>query len=199
MTSSRPEEHGRVTELVHLASQGDRAALDELIAVLHDELRAIARARRHAWRGDQTMSTTVLVNEAYLRLAGQGDANWESRAHFFAVASRAMRQILIDYSRRRQAQKRGGDLDRITLEKIDELIPGARGSSDGQAELLIALDECLARLEIESERHCRVVECRFFGGMTIEETAAALGVSTATVKRSWTAARAWLHREMSQS
>ncbi len=192
-----PDRIGHVNELLRLASEGDRVALDELIGVVYAELRSIAKARRGQWRGDQTMSTTALVSEAYLRLAAQEGAQWQNRDHFFAVASRAMRQILLDYARRRGAQKRGGEWDRVTLEKVDHLFPGLNGLPSDRAETLIELDACLVRLEEESSRHCRIVECRFFGGMTIEETAKALDISTATVKRGWTAARAWLHRELS--
>lgn len=142
------------------------------------------------------MSTTVLINEAYLRLTGRESSDWENRAHFLAVASRAMRQILIDYSRRRRAQKRGGEWDHVTIDRVAELLPGLSDQAMQQAEALIRLDECLAQMEVESPRHCRIVECRFFGGMTIEETALALDVSTATVKRGWAAARAWLLSEI---
>lgn len=186
-----------VTQLVKLAAAGDQSALERLVTVLYDELRSIARRRRAQWEGDETLSATVLVNEAYMRLAGQDDAEWTDRAHFMAVASRAMRQVLIDYSRRGGAKKRGGGWDRVTFHKVDELLPGLADQPEGQAESLLELDACLKRLEVENPRYSQIVECRFFGGMTIEETAVALGVSTATVKRGWRLARAWLHREMS--
>ena len=185
-----------VTELVRLASTGDEGALGRLVTVLYDELRSIARMRRAQWQGDETMSATVLVNEAYMRLAAQEDAEWEDRAHFMAVASRAMRQVLIDYSRRTAAKKRGGGLDRVTLDRVDELVPGLGDRPGDQAETLLELDACLKRLETENPRYSRIVECRFFGGMSIEDTAVALQISTATVKRGWRLARAWLHREM---
>lgn len=188
-----------VTELIERASAGDRDALDEAVALLYDELRAIARDRRGQWRGDHTMSTTALVNEVYLRLAGRSHAQWEGRAHLLAVASRAMRQILVDYGRRRGAQKRGGSWERVTMDKIDELLPGHAQLPVERADALVRLDASLRRLEADSPRHCRIVECRFFGGMTVEETALALGVSPATVKRGWTAAKAWIHRDMESS
>ena len=185
-----------VTQLVRRAAKGDREALDEAVELLYADLRRAAEIRRTQWRGDETVSATVLVNEAYLRLASQTDPDWSNRAQFLAVASRAMRHILIDYSRRRRAAKRGGGLDRVTLDLAGDGLGIPATSDPHRAEVLVRLDECLRRLEGESERHVRIVECRFFGGMTIEETAAALELSTATVNRGWRAARAWLHREM---
>jgi RNA polymerase sigma factor (TIGR02999 family) len=188
-----------VSGLIRRAAGGDRSALDEAVARLYEELRSAAEARRAQWRGNETVSATVLVNEVYLRLASQTDPEWASRAQFLAVASRAMRQVLIDYSRHHKARKRGGGLRRVTLDQADEvLVPGAT-SAAAQAEALVRLDECLHRLERESDRHARIVECRFFGGMTIEETGEALGLSTATVNRGWQAARAWLRREVTES
>lgn len=185
-----------MARLVRRASEGERAALDAVVRILYDELRARARGHRARWRGDQTMDTTALVHEVYLRLVAHDDPNWESRAHFLAMSSRAMRQILVDYARRRGARKRGGNWDRVTLDEVDQLCPALCELPGDQAEALIELDVCLGRLEGESPSHGRIVECRFFGGMTIEETAEALHVSTATVKRGWNLARAWLHREM---
>ena len=167
------------------------------MTALAAELRNVARLQRRSWRGNDTVSTTVLMSEAYLRLRGQG-GGWSSRAHFMAVASRAMRQILIDYARRRSAVRRGGGLERITLDRVDDLVPGY-ASLDEYAERLTLLDSCLRRLEGEEPRYCRIVECRFFSGMTIEETAEALGISPATVKRGWALAKAWLHREMASN
>lgn len=190
------EKYDRVTELIRLAAGGDRDALEEVMSLLYGELRALAHARRARWRGDHTVSTTVLVHEAYLRLVGHQNPDWESRAHLLAVASRAMRQILIDYSRRRGAEKRGGGWDRVTLDRVDDLFPGLTDSPAHRAEALIELDVCLQRLEAEEPRYCRIVECRFFGGMTIDETSDALQISAASVKRGWTTARAWLHREL---
>jgi RNA polymerase sigma factor (TIGR02999 family) len=185
-----------VVELVERSASGDPGALDELVTRLYEELHAIAGKRRAQWRGDDTLSTTVLVNEAYLRLAAQEDPDWSSRAHFLAVASRAMRQVLIGYARKRGARKRGGGWERMTFDRAEDLLPALAGGPVDRSEALLKLEACLQRLEAHSERHARIVECRFFGGMTTEESAAALGVSTATVKRGWAAARAWLHREM---
>ncbi len=183
-----------VTELLARASTGDREAFDLLIPIVHDELRAAAHDQRRRWQGDQTLGTTVLVNEAYLRLQSHDGARWENRSHFLAVASKAMRRILIDYARERSAVKRGGLWDRVTLENVGEVHASLADLSLGQAETLVRLDASLAELERESPRHARIVECRFFAGMTIAETADALGLSPATVKRGWSMARAWLHR-----
>ncbi len=142
------------------------------------------------------MGTTALVNEAYLRLVQQDRPGWASRAHFLAAASRAMRHILIDYARRRRAQKRGGPWHWVAFDDVGELPRSLSDGASNQNEALIDLDECLSRLERESPRHARIVECRFFAGMTIRETADALDLSPATVKRGWSLARAWLHREM---
>lgn len=185
-----------VQELLERASTGDREAFDRLIPLVHDELRAVAHHQRRRWLGDQTLGTTVLVNEAYLRLVTRDDARWKSRSHFLAVASKAMRRILIDYARERSAVKRGGLWSRVTLENVGEVHASLAALSLGQAETLVLLDTCLAELERESPRHARIVECRFFAGMTIRETADALGLSPATVKRGWSLARAWLHRAM---
>jgi RNA polymerase sigma factor (TIGR02999 family) len=174
---------------------GDAAAVDELFALVYDELRGLARAQRRRWEGDHTLNTTVLVHEAYLRLVGQTSPEWEDRAHFMSVAARAMRHILIDYARQRQAQKRGGARERLSLDEIESSLAGT-DPSEARDEALLALDASLERLARESERQSRIVECRFFGGMTIEETAEAVGVSPATVKRAWTAAQAWLYRDL---
>jgi RNA polymerase sigma factor (TIGR02999 family) len=188
-----------LTQLLARASSGDRAALDEIVTRMYDELRAIAEERRARWRGDETLSTTVLVNEAYLRLAQQADPRWESRVHFKAVASTAMRQVLVDYGRRRRAKKRGaGAWDRVTIDRVAELFPALGNSSSPALESIVDLDGALERLEAENPDYVRLVECRFFGGMTIAETAEALDLSPATVKRRWNVARAWLHRALSE-
>jgi RNA polymerase sigma factor (TIGR02999 family) len=174
---------------------GDPGAVDELFALVYDELRGLARAQRRRWEGDHTLNTTVLVHEAYLRLVDQTSPEWRDRAHFMAVAARAMRHILIDYARQRQAQKRGGKSERLSLDEIESSLVGA-DPSEARDEALLALDASLERLARESERQSRIVECRFFGGMTIEETAEAVGVSPATVKRAWMAAQAWLYRDL---
>lgn len=185
-----------VTLLLERVKDGDRGALDQVFEILYDELREIARRQRRRWKGDQTLNTTALIHEAYLKLVGLEGADLESRAHFRALAAKAMRHILCDYARRQGAQRRGGDLERLTL---DERVASGRDDAfaPDDSEILVALDEALRRLEAVEPRQGKVVECRFFGGLTVEETATALAISTRTVKRDWSLAQAWLHREMS--
>lgn len=189
------EARTRVTQL--LAELPDRnAAADELFALLYDELRAIAHRQRRRWRGDDTLQTTALVHEAFLKLVDQERIAAESRVHFLAIAARAMRHILCNYARDRRAQKRGGAIEHVALD--ESRADAARtGTSFESSDVLAALDEALLRLEQIDPRQSRVVECRFFGGLTIDETATALGISPRTVKRDWAMAQAWLHREMS--
>lgn len=187
-----------ITGLLLAAEQGDRAAFDALLPLVYDELRIVARRQRRAWHGDLTLGTTALVHEAYLKVADQARLPTESRAHFFAVASTAMRHILCNYARDRRRKKRGGGVAHVPLEAVHDL--GARIElSDDQSDTLAALDESLRTLERVAERQARVVECRFFGGMSVEDTAVALGVSPRTVKRDWTFARAWIRREMQRT
>jgi RNA polymerase sigma factor (TIGR02999 family) len=192
--------HDTVKRLLTELRAGNDSAFDELVPLVYEELRELAHAQRRAWHGDDTLDTTALTHEAYLRLAAQEQPEWEGRAHFRSVAARAMRQILIDYARARKTVKRGGDRVRVSLDELaivhsddgDELL-------NRRAETLLALEESLKRLAARNERHGRIVECRFFGGMTVLDTAEALGVSTATVKRGWAMARAWLYRDMGQA
>jgi len=177
---------------------GDPAALDELFTLLYAEMREIARRQRARWQGNYTLNTTALVHEAYLKLVGQDQLDVESRAHFHALAARAIRHILCSYARDRGAQKRGGGLERLTLDEL-KLPADGTGGSDEQWRDLAALDAALQRLEQIDARQARVVECRFFGGLTIEETATAVDVSPRTVKRDWAMAQAWLHRELTCS
>lgn len=180
-----------VTALLAEASAGRRGALDRLIPVVYDELRQLAHRRLRDERPGHTLSTTALVHETYLKLVDVDRAQWRDRVHFFGVAANAMRRILIDHARTRHRDKRGGpDLVHVTL-------ADAASVSADRDEDLIALDDALARLEAENERYARVVECRFFVGLTLEETADALDVSLATVKRDWSFCRAWLNRELS--
>jgi RNA polymerase sigma factor (TIGR02999 family) len=184
-----------ITRLIEELRAGDEAVVDELFALLYAELRALAHRHRRHWRGDHTLGTTVLVHEAYVKLAGQAQLDVESRAHFLALAARAMRHVLCNYSRDQQALKRGGGLERVPIDDAMAAAPEA-GASLSHAETLATLDDALHRLEKIDPRQSRVVECRFFGGLTIEETAIAVGVSPRTVRRDWTMAQAWLHREM---
>lgn len=174
---------------------GERGALDDLFAILYDELRELAHRQRRRWHGNYTLDTTALVHEAYVKLVGQARIDVESRAHFRALAARAMRHILCDYARERGAKKRGGELDPLRFDEADAL-PARVVFTEEQSDTLVALDDALRRLEEVDARQSEVVECRFFGGLTIEETAAAIGVSPRTVKRDWAMAQAWLRREM---
>ena len=196
MTSDTDPSVGTVTILLRRYVAGDVTALNELMPLVYDELRRLADRQRRRWRGDETLNTTALVHEAYLRLVGQEDPQWTSRAHFKAVAARAMRQILIDHARRRRAAKRGGDRRRISLSDVRTALSASSEFTPAKAEALIALERSLERLEEHSERGSRVVECRFFAGMTVRETAEALGIAPATVKRAWAMARVWLYRDI---
>ncbi|HET9010433.1 MAG TPA: sigma-70 family RNA polymerase sigma factor [Gemmatimonadaceae bacterium] len=185
-------EPGVVTRLLAMASDGDRDAVDRLMPILYDELHRIAHARMRGERAGHTLGTTALLHEAYLELAGLNRMTWRDRAHFLAVAARAMRRVLIDYAVQRGAQKREGMRLAVPLDDVpDFLLLAGHGEHD-----VLGLDEALQRLAVVNERQCRVVECRFFAGMSVEETAEALRTSPATVKRDWTVARAWLHREL---
>lgn len=174
---------------------GNRAALGELFPLVYDELRGLAHRQRRRWRGDLTLNTTALVHEAYLKLVDQKRVDAGDRAHFLAVAAKAMRHILCNYARDRRRIKRGGGLERFSIDTMDAL-PTQLTFSHDQAAALIALDDALKALEKVDKRLSDVVECRFFGAMSIEDTSAALGLSPATVKRRWTLARSWLYREM---
>ena len=188
-----------VSDLVIRARSGDREAFDRLFPIIYDDLRRLARAQRRRWEGDESLNTTALVHECYLRLVGQSAPGWKDRAHFLAVAARAIRHILIDYARARQADKRGGRMQRLTLAQIESALEHAADPSAARDEALMALQESLERLERLDARQSRIVECRFFGGMTIPETAEALGVSPSSVTRGWSAAQAWLYRDLSEA
>ena len=177
-----------VTRLLHKARGGDSSAFDELFGVVYGELRRLAHVVRGN-RAGETLNTTALVHEAYERLVPAENIEVENRAHFFRLAARAMRFVLTDAARRRAAEKRGGDRVVVTF---DERIH----QNPVHLEDVIALDDALNRLEDMDERQAHVVECRFFAGLSVEETAHALGVGSATVKRDWRAARAWLAHEL---
>ena len=189
--------HDEVTRLLEAIAEGEHDALGTLMPLMYEELHALAHRQRRRWQGDHTLNTTALIHEAYLKLVGQERASWANRAHFLAVAARAMRHILINYSRDRRAQKRGGsDLPVVSLEELGARFQEGIAVEDDNADLLIAVDEALEKLERINPRQSRIVECRFFGGMTIEETATALGISTATVSRGWATAQARLYQEL---
>ena len=191
-----PGSADEVTRLLGALRDGDQAAFAALVPLVYDELRTVAHRQRRRWRGDDTLATTALVHEAYLKLVPHDRASWESRAHFLAAAARAMRHILINYSRDRRTQKRGGPSPTRSLDAPDARAEPETALSDDDVDTLLALDRALERLERVNARQCRIVECRFFGGMTIAETAAALGISTATVSRGWTLAQVRLHQDL---
>lgn len=180
---------GDITRLLQAASGGDRQANDELFDSVYRELRAIASAQRRRWSGNETLNTTALISEAYVRLANRTMSSYEDRAHFFATAAKAMRQVLINYAERAAAAKRGGNAVRVTLSALSL-------DDDNTIEELLHIDTLLADLEASNPRQCRVFECRVFGGMTIEETAAATGVSPATIKRDWAVVSAWIFSQL---
>lgn len=176
-----------VTEALAALREGDTEARDRLVRAVYDELREIARAHLRHERSDLTLVTTELVHEAYEKvLSGEKSANYSGRGHFFGAAARAMRQILVDHARRRNREKRGSGVRPIALTAVGDV--AAEAPVD-----VVDLDAALTRLGALDERQARVVECRYFGGLSIEETAEALGISTATVKREWRMARAWLY------
>lgn len=171
------------------AAAGNREALDDFVPRLYQELRGMAHRQLLGERADHTLSTTALVHEAYLKLARLDRLEWQNRAHFCAEAARAMRRILVDYAVRRGAKKRGGDRVKVEMEEGFAI-------TDAEADQLLSLHRALEELESHHPRHARVVECRFFAGMTTPEIGEALDISPATVKRDWQMARAWLNREL---
>ncbi|HXW03882.1 MAG TPA: sigma-70 family RNA polymerase sigma factor [Vicinamibacterales bacterium] len=178
-----------ITRLLHAHGGGDAAALDQLVPLVHDELRRMARAQLRRRGGRDSLETAGLVNEAYLRLVDQTRATWRDRGHFFAVSAMAMRQIIVDHARRRARLKRGGDRGVVPLDDVHE--PAARESHQ-----VLEIDRALTKLASVNERLARLVECRYFAGLTEEETAAALGMSVRTAQREWFKAKAWLRREL---
>lgn len=188
--SSRPMD-GSVTLLLQKAAEGDQHAADLLFPALYEELRGLADRHLRRERRDHTLQTTALVNEAYLKMIGDSQTRWQNRAHFFALASQAMRRILVNHATARTRQKRGGDRPRLPLTEA--------GAIDLERDIdLVALDEALKELARLDERKARIVELRFFGGMSIEETAEVTQCAPATVKRDWNFAKAWLLREISK-
>lgn len=188
-----PDPHPDLTDLLAgTAAAGERDALSALFPLVYDELRQAAAAALRRERPEHTLQPTALVHETFLRLADDARLSWENRNHFLAIASKVMRRILVDHARGRNAQKRGSGEARRSLEGID--VPGPDAGAAGDLDLLV-LDQALARLTALDARQARIVELRFFGGLTVEETAAVVGASPRTVKRDWQIARAWLKRE----
>jgi len=181
----------QLTQLLHAWSEGDQGALEKLMPVVYNELRRLARHYMADERPGHTLQTTALVNEAYLRLVDSAHCNWEGRAHFFGVCAGMMRRILVDSARTRQAQKRGGDVANLELQEAlaVEVQPGTD---------LVAIDDALQALAAVDARKSQIVELRFFGGLSVKETAAVLGISEESVLRDWRLARAWLARELSK-
>jgi RNA polymerase sigma factor (TIGR02999 family) len=192
-------DHDTVSQLLVELRAGDQQAFNRLLPLVYQQLHELAKQQRRRWSGDETLNTTALVHETYLRLAGDSAPAWQSRSHFFAVASRAMRHILVDYAKHQRRAKRGGHQRRIALHEIEAALAAGSDPADAGNDALIALDKALHQLEEHDARQSKIVECRFFGGMAIEETAEALEVSPATVKRGWTMAQAWLHRELART
>lgn len=187
-----------VTQLIDAVSLGDSRALETLLPMVYDELRAIAEQHLRSERADHTLQPTALVHEAYLKLVDQRNVKWQNRAHFYAVAAMAMRRILVNHAKSTKRIKRGGGRARVPMEDAIEL--AAAPDLEGQSEVdLEALDTAMMKLAEFDERKARVVELRYFGGLGIDETAEVLGIAPATVKRDWNLARAWLMRELTNA
>ena len=184
---SQPE----VTQLLADWGKGDRSALDKLLPLVHNELRRIAQRQMNQERAGHTLQATALVNEAYLKLVGQQGFEWQNRAHFFAVCAQVMRHILIDHARAHTRDKRGGSAIQVSLNDVAVI-------AEDQASYFVALDEALCRLETLDPQKGKIVEFRYFGGMSIEETADVLNISPRTVRREWQRSKAWLYRIMSE-
>ena len=179
-----------VTEILEKVASGDPRAADELFPLVYEQLRAAAQKQMAHERGDHTLQATALVHEAYLRLVGPHEVSWENRAHFYVAAAEAMRRVLIEHARKRGREKRGGGRRRVPLSAADLV-------QDPELEEILSVDAAIRRLEERDGRMARIVRLRFFAGLGVAETAAALGLSDRTVRREWALARAWLHRELS--
>ncbi len=186
-----PRQPEQITHWLQAAREGDEHAMNALFSVVYDQLRRLAHKVRQG-ESSQTMNTTALVHEAYLKLHLADGVSMESRVHFYRIAARAMRQVLVEEARRRKAQKRSAGQMAVTFEEQHHASPA-------QADEVLALDEALTHLEAMNPRHAQVVECRFFAGLNVEETATALGISTPTVKRDWRTARAWLAMQLDEN
>lgn len=183
-------ESAEITQLLAKASQGDKESENQLLSEVYTELRRLAASYMRKERADHTLQPSALVNEAYLKLVGSNSLSWESRGHFYAAAARTMRNILIDYARGHSADKRGGVQQRVELSEGLAFV-------QSQASEVLALDRALLKLNVLDARQAKIVELRFFAGLSVEETASALAISERTVKRDWSVARAWLQAELS--
>lgn len=181
---------GEVTQLLAECGNGNKEAFDRLIPLVYDELHRLARRSLASERPNHTLQTTALVNEAYMKLVGQENMRWENRAHFYAIAARLLRRILVDHARTKYREKRGGGANKLSLESDAQI-------SVAPDQDLVALDDALNALANIDERKCRIVEMKFFGGLTAEEIGQVLGISAVTVVRDWSFAKAWLYRELS--
>jgi len=186
------EPAGEITQLMVAARAGDRSSEQKLLELVYAELHRLASGYLRSERKDHTLQASALVNEVYMRLFGKGEVAWENRAHFYTTAARTMRRILIDYSRRRFAEKRPNSHHRAELGEADLF-------SDSQIESMLIIDEALGRLRELDSRQAEIVELRFFGGLSVEETAAVLSISEKTVKRDWSVARAWLESQLASA
>ncbi len=186
------ENSQQITQLLKQWSDGKREVLESLMPLVYEELRRQASRYLKKERSNHTLQTTALINEAYLKLIDQREVVWQNRAHFFAIAAQAMRRILVDYARQRQREKRGGKAENLPLEQAISIV------SQEKSVDLVALDDALTRLEKFDERQARVVELRYFSGLSLDETAEVLGVSNVTVRRDWNLAKAWLLQEITK-
>ncbi|HEX8735675.1 MAG TPA: sigma-70 family RNA polymerase sigma factor [Pyrinomonadaceae bacterium] len=183
----------QITQLLKKWSEGNQEVLDKLMPLVYDELRRQASRYLRRERANHTLQTTALIHEAYLKLIDQNQVEWQNRTHFFAIAAQAMRRILVDYARERNRDKRGGAAENLPLEEAAFVVAAQEKTVD-----LVALDEALTRLAKFDERQARVVELRYFSGLSIDETAEILGVSNVTVRRDWNMAKAWLHQQITK-
>jgi RNA polymerase sigma-70 factor (ECF subfamily) len=189
---SEPDEAKEVSRILREWSEGNEGASDELMPLVYEELRMQASRYLRRERKGHTLQTTALIHEAYLKLVNQHEVNWQNRSHFFGIAAKAMKRILVDYARARHREKRGGQAENIPLEDANAAV------SLQKSREIIALDEALRHLSKFDPRQAEIVELRYFGGFSIDETADSLGISPATVKREWASAKAWLKREISR-
>ncbi|MCC5868136.1 MAG: sigma-70 family RNA polymerase sigma factor [Gammaproteobacteria bacterium] len=185
-----------ITQLLKEAEAGDRGALDRLYEAVYSELKTLAAAQRRRWQGNETLNATALVHEAYLKLVQLPNPQWQNRGHFFAVAARAMRHILVDEAKRVSAAKRGSNPQQVGLTQAEALMPAPDQSL---ATDVLALHQSLESLEASNPRQVRVIECRFFAGLQTEETSEALGISVSTVRRDWELAKIWLERHLGEA